>query len=380
MPSNTQIPQASIDKNDIYKDAARSAQIAGLRYVSDDQPGIRRQRWGKGFSYIDIDGSRIKDRKRKESFKALAIPPSWEDVWICCDKNGHLRATGRDLKRRKQYRYHPDWIKLRKQIKFDRLIPFALALPKLRDKIHRTVAQTAEAIENGQKRKDVLDRETVIATVVELLDDSFMRVGNQRYTQANKSHGLTTLKDKHVDISSGRIELEFVGKSGVERDVTVKNKQLAEIVKACEEIPGQTLFQYFDESGHRQSIESGDVNDYLHEVLGDRFTAKDFRTWGGTVTAAQTLHDLAVEQPTEDEKTLDHNIVETVKIAAQRLGNRPATCRKYYIHPSVLRAYRAGQIEDAIAQNPQTDPQLLKFLDSAELNTLSILQCKSPSV
>ena len=358
----------------LYKNAARSAEIAGLRYVTDEQPGIRRQRWGRGFSYIDIDGSRIQDRQRKKQFKALAIPPSWEDVWICCDDNGHLRATGRDLKQRKQYRYHPDWIALRKQIKFDRMIPFAQALPALRTQLQRTIAETAEEIEDGQKRKNVLDREHVMAAVVKLLDDSCMRVGNQRYTQQNKSHGLTTLKDKHVDISSGRIELEFVGKSGVERDVTVQNAQLAEIVKECEEIPGQTLFQYFDENGDRQAVESGDVNDYLHHVMGDRFTAKDFRTWGGTVAAAEALHRISAEQPTEDSKLIDQHITETVKIAAARLGNRPATCRKYYIHPRIFDLYRQGKLKEAIAQNSQRDSALLKHLEQSELDTLSILQ------
>ena len=358
----------------LYKNAARSAEIAGLHYVTDDQPGVRRQRWGKGFSYIDIDGSRIKDRKRKKQFKALAIPPSWEDVWICCDENGHLRATGRDLKRRKQYRYHPDWVALRKQIKFDRLIPFAQALPRLRKKVQHVIAETTKAMEHGEKKTDILDKETVIAAVVKLLDDSFMRVGNQRYTQENKSHGLTTLKDDHVDISAGRIKLEFVGKSGVERDVTVQNAQLAEIVKQCEEIPGQTLFQYFDEQGDRQAVESGDVNSYLHDVMGDRFTAKDFRTWGGTVTATQTLYDMSIHQPTKDQKEIDENIIETVKITAQRLGNRPATCRKYYIHPRVFDIYRNGTLGESVEQNKVKDKALLSYLEDAELKTLAVLK------
>ena len=364
----------------LYQNAARSAEMAGLRYVSDDQPGIRRQRWGRGFSYIDVDGTRIQDRQRKEKFKAMAIPPSWEEVWICCDENGHLQATGRDLKARKQYRYHPAWIALRKQIKFDRLIPFALALPALRKKVQRTISVATAAIESGEQESEILDRETVIAAVVKLLDDSFMRVGNQQYAQANQSHGLTTLKDRHADISSGRIELEFVGKSGVERDVTVQNAQLAEIVKRCEEIPGQTLFQYFDEEGDRQSIESGDVNDYLRAAMGDRFTAKDFRTWGGTVTAAQTLYKMGLNQSAEvgekdiDRDDIDRHIIDAVKIAAQRLGNRPATCRKYYIHPSILAAYREGRMAAAIAQHDITDPTLLKFLDEAERQTLSLLQ------
>ena len=366
---------------DLYRNAVRSAKIAGLRYVSDDQPGIRRQRCGRGFSYIDTDGSPTQDRRRKATFKALAIPPSWEDVWICCDENGHLRATGRDLRRRKQYRYHPDWIALRKQIKFDRLIPFAQRLPKLRKKVQGTITATAKALKKGEKVK-ALDRESVIAAVVELLDDSFMRVGNRRYTESNQSHGLTTLKDEHVDISSGRIELEFIGKSGVERDVTVQNAQLAEIVKQCEEIPGQTLFQYFDENGDRQPIESGDVNDYLHEVMGDRFTAKDFRTWGGTVTATKTLYQMSCDRASDssaknrrevEQSALDKDIVETIKATAQRLGNRPATCRKYYIHPRVLDAYRNGSLIQTIAQHKPTDKLLIKHLSEEELQTLAIL-------
>lgn len=354
----------------LYKDPIQSAKVAGLRYVTDEQPGIRRQRWGRGFSYIDIDGSRIKDKKRRAQFKALVIPPSWQDVWICCQPNGHLRATGRDLKKRKQYRYHPEWIALRKQLKFDRLIPFAKALPTLRQ-------QTAAIIKSASaSSNEDVHRETVIAAIIQLLDNTFIRIGNQQYSQRNDSYGATTLQDNHAKICAGKIELTFVGKSGVSRQLNLQDKKLAKIIKRCQEIPGQTLFQYFDKAGNRQEIESGDINEYLRSVMGSPFTAKDFRTWGGTVTAANVLHRMAAkarENTTPSEAEMTSNIVEAIKIAAQRLGNRPATCRKYYIHPCIFKAYKNESLEHAIKQCYPTESALLNFLDSDEQKTLAIL-------
>ena len=217
---------------DLYQDPAESARHAGLRYVSDEQPGIRRQRWGRGFSYFDTDSTRIQDPKRRARFETLVIPPSWEDVWICKDVNGHLQATGRDQRGRKQYRYHPDWVKLRNQLKFDRLIPSAQALPTLRE------------ITQQQTRTATLDRETVIAAIVQLLDHTLIRIGNLEYSQTNGSYGLTTLRDRHVDIAAGVIKLQFRGKSGVDHEIDLQNRRLAKIVKQCKEIPGHTLFQY----------------------------------------------------------------------------------------------------------------------------------------
>ena len=373
---------------ELYKNAEKSAKIAGLRYVSDQQPGIRRQRWGRGFSYIDVDGTRIQEPKKKTYFKTLAIPPSWEDVWICCDKNGHLLVTGKDLKGRKQYRYHPEWISLREQLKFGRLIPFTQALPNLREAVQEEVERAVKATKDLEKQskqrkrslsKAILDRSTVIAATVQLLDSTFIRVGNVQYSQANQSYGLTTLKKKHVDVSSADIELHYIGKSGVSREVHLRDKTLAKLIKRCAEIPGQTLFQYFDSDGQKQSVDSGDINEYLQAVMNGPFTAKDFRTWGGTVAAATALLEKEKERKREDslevdQKTLISDMVEAVKIAAKQLGNRPATCRKYYIHPAIFELYEAQKLEEAIANHPIQEPELFDFLDTEEQNTLSILR------
>ncbi|MEL6901424.1 MAG: DNA topoisomerase IB [Cyanobacteria bacterium J06606_4] len=358
----------------LYQNAEKSAKIAGLRYVSDDQPGIRRQRWGRGFSYIDVDGTRIKDKALRSRIEALAIPPSWRDVWICCDHNGHLRATGRDLKRRKQYRYHPDWIALRKQLKFDRLIPFAQALPTLRKHTQAQLEIAAKKIKlKGKNNSQKIDKQTLLAAIVKILDTSFIRIGNQQYAKQNNAYGLTTLKKRHADVSAGQIELQFIGKSGVERDIDLEDPQLAKVIKKCEEIPGQTLFQYMDEDNRRQPIDSGDVNEYLQTIMGSAFTAKDFRTWGGTVTAAQALYNIATGDAELKEKPPEKHIVEAVKIAAKQLGNRPATCRKYYIHPSIFDAYTQGSMMSAIAQSQPKDLNLTQFLNEDELRTLAIL-------
>lgn len=386
----TASPRASdrLSPISLYQNAEKSAKIAGLRYVSDQQPGVRRQRWGRGFSYVDVDGTRIQEPKRKTYFKSLAIPPSWEDVWICCEQNGHLLVTGRDLKGRKQYRYHPEWNALREQIKFDRLIPFTEALPTLRKTVQAEIERAAAVIENSRRKsravKSTLDKSTVIAATVQLLDRTFIRIGNTQYAQANQSYGLTTLKNKHIDISSAEIELHYVGKSGVSREIHLQDATLAKLVKRCAEIPGQTLFQYFDEAGRKQSVDSGDINEYLQSTMGGPFSAKDFRTWGGTVAATTALleeekvrKELNNKQAAEaklSQKTLTSNIVNAVKVAAKQLGNRPATCRKYYIHPVVFKAYEAGKLGEAIFSYPIKEANLDNFLNLEEQNTLSVLR------
>ncbi|MBE9062578.1 DNA topoisomerase IB [cf. Phormidesmis sp. LEGE 11477] len=370
----------------LYKNAEKSARIAGLRYVSDQQPGIRRQRWGRGFSYIDIDGTRIQEPKQKTYFKQLAIPPSWENVWICCDQNGHLLVTGRDLKGRKQYRYHPEWISLREQLKFDRLIPFTEALPVLRKTVQSEIEQAVSTIQNAKQKdrtKSMLDKSTVIAATVQLLDSTFIRIGNTQYAQANKSYGLTTLKNKHVDISSADIDLHYIGKSGVSREIHLQDATLAKLVKRCAEIPGQTLFQYFDEESHKQSVDSGDINEYLQIVMNGPFSAKDFRTWGGTVAATTALLEKERARNKETDKQtsvkskknrIASDIVEAVKVAAKQLGNRPATCRKYYIHPAIFKTYEAKGLAQAIDRYPIEEDSLASFLDIEERNTLSVLR------
>ena len=336
----------------LYQDAARSAKVAGLRYVSDNQPGIQRQRWGRGFTYIDPDGNRLPTGQQRDWIESLAIPPNWEEVWICTDPNGHLLATGRDAQGRKQYRYHPDWITLRNQLKFDRLIPFAKKLPVLRDRVHQQLA----------KKHLVLDRDTVTAAIVQLLDDTLVRIGNLHYSQTNGSYGLTTLQKRHVDVEANRLTFQFRGKSGVDQEISLRNRRLAKLVKRCQEIPGYTLFQYIDEDGDHQIIDSGDINDYLHATMGNSFTAKDFRTWGGTVAACNALAQLPPDS--------SNPITQAIRAAARQLGNRPATCRKYYVHPSLIDAYEAGWLSQFLHD---WSPSSSSALDNDEQRTLAVL-------
>jgi DNA topoisomerase-1 len=308
-----------------------SAKAVGLRYVSDTIPGIRRHRSGEEFVYVGVDGHPIADPEELARFKALIIPPAWTDVWICPLPDGHLQATGRDAKGRKQYRYHADWRKIRSQTKFDRMVRFAQALPVIREQTDRHLRMLG------------LSREKVLATVVQLLEKTLIRVGNEEYAQTNESFGLTTLRDDHIEVTSTKIVFHFRGKSGVEHEIELGDRRLARIVKSCRDVPGQELFQYIDENGERQTIDSKDVNDYIQEITQENFTAKDFRTWMGTVHALQELHTIGLFTSQTQAKK---NVTEAVKNTAKRLGNRPATCRKYYIHPNILDAYLEEKLFD----------------------------------
>jgi DNA topoisomerase-1 len=314
------------------EDAAASA---GLRYVNDCELGIRRVRLGGGsdepFGYVDANGMPVTSPRILERIARLRIPPAWKDVWICARANGHLQATGRDARGRKQYRYHPDWSAARSLTKYDRMVSFGEALPALRERVDADLSRRG------------LPREKVLATVIRLMELTLIRIGNREYARANRSYGLTTLRDKHVQIDGAAVGLEFVGKSGQVHTLTVRDRRLARIVKQCRDIPGYHLFQYYDEDGARQEVNSGEVNEYLREVTGQEFSAKDFRTWGGSVLAAAALCETG---PAETETAAAKNIVEVVKEVAAALGNRPATCRKYYVHPAVLEAYTAGRLVD----------------------------------
>jgi DNA topoisomerase I len=300
----------------IITDPLEAAKAAKLRYVSDSDAGITRERHGKGFTYLDAKGKRISEAER-ERVEALVIPPAWEDVWICPSANGHILATGRDQKGRKQYLYHPRWREVRDETKFNRMILFGEALPKIRQTLDKHLKQPG------------LPREKVLAAAVRVMEQTMIRIGNEEYVRENESYGLTTLRDKHVTIEGPHVTFEFRGKSGKDQTVDFTSPRLARIIRQVKDLPGYELFQYVDDEDQPHDIGSEDVNAYLREVTGEDFTAKDFRTWGGTVLALTSLFELA-----EDGKTPKAPAI--VKHVAEALGNTRAVCKKYYIHPSVL--------------------------------------------
>jgi DNA topoisomerase I len=305
-----------------------SARLAGLRYVDDvHTPGIRRIGSKHRVRYVAPNGRTISDPAERQRIRSVAIPPAWTDVWICPDPRGHLQATGRDARGRKQYRYHPRWREVRDEVKYGRLIAFAEALPKIR---HRTDAHT---------RKPGVTREKVLAAVVQLLEKTLIRVGNEEYAKDNGSFGLTTLRDQHATVTGGRVRFEFRGKSGVKHAIDLHDARLARIVKACRDLPGYELFQYVDDDGRRQAVDSADVNDYLRAITGQDFTAKDFRTWAGTVLAAKALAEVAAFRSNAEAR---RNVVKAIESVAKKLGNTKAVCRKCYVHPAILDAYMDG--------------------------------------
>jgi len=313
-------PRRNVDPSD-------SAEAAGLRYVSDTMPGITRKRAGTGFAYVATDGKRITDRKLIARIRALAIPPAYTDVWICPSPNGHIQATGRDARGRKQYRYHPKWREIRDETKFGRMLEFSRMLPAIRKRVERDLSQNS------------LTREKVIATVVRLLECTGIRVGNDEYARANRSFGLTTLRNHHVEISGSKLRFQFRGKGGKIHDVALTDRRLARIVTHCQAMPGETLFQYVDADGVRQSVDSGDVNQYLQEITGQDFSAKDFRTWAGTIEAVDFLRELGAMETEREAKAA---ILQAIDHVAKRLNNTRAVCRKYYVHPAVFETYQAG--------------------------------------
>ena len=316
-------------RRDAKADPVASARSAGLRYVCDSRPGIRRVKAAHGFRYTRADGRLVRHPAELRRIRALAIPPAWTDVWICSDPKGHLQATGRDARGRKQYRYHPDWRACRDENKFNRLPAFAAALPGIRA---RTTSDLARA---------GLPREKVLATVVRLLEKSLIRVGNEEYAKTNDSFGLTTLRDRHVAVKGSTLRFEFRGKSGKRHSVGINDRRLARIVKQCRDLPGQELFQYVDDEGARQDVTSADVNAYLREVTGEDFTAKDFRTWAGTVLAATALRELDTAASAAKAKK---NVLQAIEAVAGVLGNTPAVCRKSYIHPAIIDSYLDGSL------------------------------------
>jgi DNA topoisomerase I len=310
-------------------DPRDAAESAGLRYVSDERPGIRRKKVGTGFSYVRADGSRLMERGALKRIKTLAIPPAWTDVWICPFPDGHIQATGRDAKGRKQYRYHARFREVRESTKYEHVVAFADALPSIRDTVREHMALRG------------LPREKVLATVVHLLETTLIRVGNDDYAKQNNSYGLTTLKNRHVAVKGNEVRFRFTGKGGKQWSLRVRDRRIAKIIRACQELPGQELLQYIDEQGNCQDVTSSDVNEYLKAITGKDITAKDFRTWAGTVLAAMILSEL---QSFDNAAQAKRNLRSAIEKVSARLGNTPTICRKCYIHPEVLNSYMDGNL------------------------------------
>ena len=358
-----QAPAKNGNRNgaNIVAEAMDAAEGAGLRYVSDDRPGYTRKANGDGFDYFDSEGNPIGDEQRLLRLKRLAIPPAWTEVWVSPSPNGHIQATGRDARGRKQYLYHERWREVRDENKYDRIISFGKALPKIRLRIARDLKLPG------------LPRNKVLATVVQLLERTFIRIGNEEYARDNKSFGLTTMKDRHVEVKGAKLRFRFRGKSGHEHEVDVTDRRIARIISKLQDLPGQDLFQYLDDGGEVRDITSQDVNEYLREITGEDFSAKDFRTWAGTVLSAIALN---AQEKFETKKQAKTNINSAISAVAKILGNTPAICRKCYVHPAVLETYLDQKsidglkrtTEDALEKDDvnlrSSEAAVLKFLEA----------------
>src|SRR5437868_12349644 len=349
-------PPAAVEAAELV-DPVESARAAGLRYVADLTPGIRRRRVGKGFAYRASDGGPIGDPETLGRIKRLAIPPAWTDVWICPDPRGHLQATGRDARGRKQYRYHPRWREVRDAVKYDRMLAFAEALPRIRERTDRDLERPG------------MPREKVLATVVRLLEETRIRIGNDEYRKENGSYGLTTLRDRHVNVIGVEVRFTFRGKSGKQHTIELHDRRMARIIKRFLEIPGQELFKCVDGAGEVKTIDSADVNEYLQQVTGEDFTAKDFRTWAGTILAARFLRETAGAM---NSRAAKKQLVRAIARVADELGNTAAVAKKGYIHPAVIAAYLSGGLKP-IREKQDPDPYRL----SAEERSLLALLGKA---
>ena len=337
-----------------------SAKVVGLRYVTDEMPGFRRLKAGKTFRYVDQSGKLLRDSIHLGRIKSLAIPPAWMDVWICPLHNGHLQATGRDARGRKQHRYHQRWREVRDETKYLRMVAFAHALPLIRRRVAKDLKLPG------------LPRNKVLATVVKLLEASLIRVGNEEYARENNSFGLTTLRDKHVQVKGATLHFEFRGKGGKDHEIEIENPRLARIVKTCQDLPGQELFQYIDAEGQRQQVDSDDVNTYLREISGADFTAKDFRTWSGTVLAAMALREF---ERFDSQAQAKKNLLRAIEHVAQRLGNTPSICRKCYIHPAVVDSYLDGSLLAQVKRKATAEmSHSLSKLPAEEAAVLALLE------
>lgn len=341
-------------------DAEEAAEDAGLRYVSDEQPGYTRKRKEHSFAYFDTEDKPIRDEKRLQRIRKIGIPPAYKKVWICPSANGHLQATGRDARGRKQYRYHERWRAIRDETKYDRMVVFGETLPKIRKRVRADLSLPD------------LPREKVLATVVSLLERTLMRIGNEEYEKTNKSFGLTTLKNRHVETDGATTTFRFRGKSGVYHEIDVKGRRLANTIRKLHDLPGQELFQYVGKDDERHDIKSQDVNDYLREITGEEFTAKDFRTWAGTVLAALALH---VQEPGKTKRAINANVKDAISAVSKVLGNTPAICRKCYVHPAVLETYLDGNLIAGLkARTTEVLEEILADLRREELAVLRFLR------
>ncbi len=322
----------------------------GLTWCSDEQPGIRRRRSGKGFAYIDAKGATVRDVRVLDRIRALAIPPAWTDVWICPRANGHIQATGRDVKGRKQYRYHDDWSRHRSGNKFDKLPAFARALPRLRDRVEADMSKRG------------VTRDKVLATAVRLLEITLIRVGNAQYARQNRSYGLTTLHKRHIEVDGAALKFEFKGKSGVDHRVSLRDRRLATMLRTLQDLPGQQVFKYRDAEGNLCPVTSDDVNGYIREAMGEQFSAKDFRTWAGTVSAARALRDMEPATSMTDGR---RKVNLCVKAVAGLLGNTPTVCRSSYVHPRVFELFESGAIGRLLpaSESPRFEKALMKLLE-----------------
>ncbi len=334
---------ASEGGGDVLHDGPTAASLGALHYVHADEPGITRRKHGRGFAYRDAQGRAVKDRATLARIRALAIPPAWTDVWICASADGHIQATGRDARGRKQYRYHARWRAVRDEAKFEQLLSFGAALPRLRARIEEDL------------RLRTLCREKVVATVLRLMELTCVRVGNDCYAEENGSYGLTTLEDRHAHFTRGTVSFAFKGKSGKAHRVSVRDERLASIVRRCQDLPGQRLFQWLDEDGAQHPLTSSDVNEYLRETMGGPFTAKMFRTWSATVCACQRL---AEEAPSGSQRAAKQVVARCIEEVAARLGNTPSICRKSYVHPAVIEAYVAGGLRRVTRARGRRDAAL----------------------
>mgnify|MGYP000134070714 CR=1 FL=1 len=339
--------------------AVLAAGKAGLRYVSDSKPGIRRKGSGSGFRYVAVDGKPVHDRQILVRIRSLVIPPAWTDVWICPHDRGHIQVTARDARGRKQYRYHPRWRSTRDETKYAHVIGFGKALPAIRRRVDKDLSRQG------------LPREKVLATVVRLLEKTMMRVGNEEYARSNGSFGLTTLRDRHVRIDGARLQFRFKGKSSKEHFIELNDGRLAAIVRRCRDLPGYELFQYLDADGERRSIDSEDVNGYLREITGEDYTAKDFRTWAGTLLAALALREF---ETFDSQAQAKKHLVRAIESVAAKLGNTPTICRKCYIHPAVMEAFLDGTMRDMLQKRAEQVLEDVHALDPEEAAVLALLQ------